>query len=224
MIAGSTIGRRALVGAGLASLGAAAAGTKHKLVVRTRASVTALPVLVAGVLGLIALLVLFSVAADRAGSIDRVFAPDQGQDMRARGLPTVLAAIRAYFPWGPGLGGFAPMFRMHEPFALLKLTFFNHAHNDLLEIALDAGVPGLLLVAAGVVWWTRASARAWRSGSGTPAQAGSAMLLLMLLASLVDYPVRTPLMMAMAVIAALWLGTGTVGETAPALPPEDQHL
>jgi hypothetical protein len=34
------------------------------------------------------------------------------------------------------------------------------------------------------------------------------MLLLLFLASVVDYPARTPMMMAMAVIAAYWLAAG----------------
>ena len=63
--------------------------------------------------------VLISVAAGRAVSINRALTVDAGQDMRARGLPTVLEMIRTYFPFGSGLGGFDPIFRIHEPFELL---------------------------------------------------------------------------------------------------------
>ncbi|WP_375390888.1 O-antigen ligase family protein [uncultured Sphingomonas sp.] len=172
------------------------------------------PVLVFGLLALVAIVVLASVAADRAVSIDRILEVDQGQEMRVRGLPTVLAMIHTYFPFGSGLGGFDPLFRMHEPFELLKLTFFNHAHNDVIEVVLDAGLAGACLLACAVGWWGWASVRAWRAGPrGTLAQAGSAILLLNLLASLVDYPVRTPAMMAMVVIAAVWLSDD--GASAP---------
>ncbi|RYF10932.1 MAG: O-antigen ligase domain-containing protein, partial [Oxalobacteraceae bacterium] len=171
----------------------------------------ALPTLIAGVVSGIAILVLASVAANRAVSIDRLFWADEGQDMRSRGLPTVLAMIRSYFPAGSGLGGFDPIFRMHEPFSLLKPTYFNHAHNDLLEIVLDAGFPGLLLLIIALLWWLGASARAWQAGAGMQhalPKLGSAMLLLILVASAFDYPARTPIMMAIGIIAAIWLSSG----------------
>ncbi len=75
--------------------------------------------------------------------------------------------IRTYFPVGSGLGGFDPLFRMHEPFELLKPTYFNHAHNDWLEIALDAGGAGIALLFGSILWWGMASARAWRSADGS---------------------------------------------------------
>jgi len=162
------------------------------------------PAVLAGIVGMVAISVLASVAADRAVSIDRMFTADIGQDMRGRALPTVLEIGRSYFPMGYGLGGFDPVFRMHEPFGLLNLTYFNHAHNDLIEVVLDAGLPGLLLLLAALLWWGRASVRAWRSGTSI-SRLGSATLLLIIAASLFDYPARTPLMMAMIVVAGMWL-------------------
>ena len=102
------------------------------------------------------------------------------------------------------------MFRMHEPLSLLKLTYFNHAHNDLIEIVLDAGLPGLALLVAGIAWWAMASLRAWRTEPGMDhalPKLGSAMLLFVLLASGFDYPARTPMIMAAIVLAASWLAS-----------------
>src|SRR3546814_10117899 len=95
------------------------------------------PALIAAIIGVVVLFVLVSIAADRAESIRRAFEINAGQDMRARGLPTVLSMIAAYFPAGAGFGGFDPIFRLHEPFRLLKPTYFNHAHNDFLAVVLD---------------------------------------------------------------------------------------
>ena len=169
------------------------------------------PALIAGVVAIIVVIVLLSIAADRAVSIDRAMAMDAGQDMRRRGLPVVIEMIRIYFPVGSGLGGFDPLFRMHEPFELLKPTYFNHAHNDFLEIVLDTGVAGLILLVASISWWVWASFRVWRGKENRvrlTGRLGSAMILLIFLASILDYPARTPTIMALLVLAAVWLSKG----------------
>lgn len=187
----------------------------------------AAPALIAGVVAVLGIFVLISIGADRAISIQRALAIDPGQDMRARGLPTVLEMVGLYFPVGAGLGGFDPLFRIHEPFDLLKFTYFNHAHNDFLEIALDAGIAGLALLAAAMVWWVWAGIQAWCAGSemrhAVP-QMGAVVLLLILGASAFDYPARTPLIMALVVIAAAWLGERDSGGRGLALPRKNHDL
>ena len=177
----------------------------------------AFPAAITATVGLIAIVVLASIVAGRAMSIDRIATGDVGDDMRVRGLPTVLAMAKAYFPIGTGLGGFDPVFRMHEPFALLKPTFFNHAHNDVLEVVLTAGLPGAVLLAVALGWWAWASVRAWRGEAALP-RLGSAMLLFVVIASLFDYPARTPLVMAIVVIAAVWLAKAQEDSKRSALP------
>lgn len=166
------------------------------------------PVMVVGIVGIVASLVLVSVAAGRVDSINRLFENDPGQELRIHALPTIWSMLLEYFPVGSGLGSFDPIFRIHEPFGLLKPTFFNHAHNDFIEVIVDAGLPGLLLLLAALCWWGWASVRAWRAGSERNAvlpKTGSAILLLVFLASIVDYPARTPMIMAWIVLAAVWL-------------------
>lgn len=177
------------------------------------------PAVIAGLIVVIAIFLLLSVAAGRAVSLDRLLAADTGQDMRTRGLPTVFSAIVTYFPVGSGLGGFDPIFRLNEPTALLKPTYFNHAHNDFLEIALDAGILGLIMLATGLAWVGWASVQAWRGGNRF-SKLGSAILLLVVTASLVDYPLRTPLILGIATIAAVWLSGRHAPDAGsrPALP------
>lgn len=179
------------------------------------------PALVAVIVGVVVAFVLASLMADRAVSISRLLAIGQSQDMRGRGLPVVLEMIGRYFPFGTGLGSFDPLFRVHESFGLLKPTFFNHAHNDFLEVVLDAGLPGVFLLLAGLGWWAWASLRAWRAGPGRHhalPRLGSAILFLVILASIVDYPARTPMIMAVVMIAAIWLSGGSQEADASALP------
>lgn len=166
----------------------------------------ALPALAAGIVALILGAVLVAFAADRAISLQRIFAADGVEDMRTRALPTVLTMIGTYFPIGSGFGGFDPVFRIHEPMALLKLTYFNHAHNDFLEIVLDGGLAGGLLLLAGMVWWGIATIGAWRAGpDAMEARTGSTLLGLTLIASAFDYPARTPMILAVIVIASVMM-------------------
>lgn len=182
-----------------------------------------LPWAIATALGVIvSTMVLISLKMGRAVSIDRIFVEGGGEDLRSTARPVVLAMIREYFPAGGGLGGFDPLFRMNEPFDMLKLGYFNRAHNDYLEIALDTGLAGMLLVGAAIGWWLRASVRAWRDPSKdrpSLAKVGSTMLLLVLLASIFDYPARTPLIMAFTVLAAVWLSRAEAAALPSRGPP-----
>lgn len=219
-----TSGSRAGILLGLVAILFALLMSRHALRRLTRKGPRwLLPTLAVGTVAVLAFFVMLLFVAGRAVSIDRTVLLDSDGDMRVRGLPTVLDMIQRYFPIGSGFGGFDTIFRRHEPFDLLKLTYFNHAHNDYLEIVLDGGIGALLLLAVAVLWWGSKAIRVWRGkDTGLMAQLGSAMLLLVLIASFFDYPVRTPMVMALAALAGLWLGERG-GESA-ALPHLDQQL
>ncbi|MBX3594747.1 O-antigen ligase family protein [Sphingomonas sp.] len=179
-----------------------------------------------GIVLLFGLLIAASVMSDRAVSIDRFMNSDITHDMRQRSFPTLMNMIWAYFPVGSGFGGFDQMFRFHEPLALLKPTYFNHAHNDLVEVVLDGGLASLLLMVAAALWWLRASIGAWFASPGDAMlpRLGSAMLLFVAIASAFDYPARTPMMMAVIVIAAIWLAQRPKSRPGTALPTPGQPL
>lgn len=167
-----------------------------------------LPTLVGVAVLVIAGIVALSFAADRADAITRLITLDSNEDMRTRARPTVLGMIALYMPFGSGFGGFDPIFRIHEPLALLDLTYFNQAHNDFLGIALDGGIAGVALLAAGILWWLVATIRIWRASADRTVslgRLGSAIVLLVLVASITDYPARTPTIMTILVIAGVWL-------------------
>jgi O-antigen ligase len=183
--------------------------------------------LVASIVAAVAIFVLISVAADRAVSIDRSLAEGSEQERRALAFPIIMQMIGTYFPAGSGLGAFDPVFRIHEPFEFLSLKYLNHAHNDFLEVVLDAGLPGLLVLLSAMLWWAWASLRAWRAGPSVrngPPKLGSALLFLVMMASVFDYPARTPMIMAMMVVAGVWLGGGLKSSQGAALPKSGQAL
>lgn len=186
-----------------------------------------LPTVIGAAFAVLMAFVLVSVVADRAVSIHRSLTTDVEQDMRSRAFPTVLNMTRAVFPMGIGLGSFDPAFRIQEPLSLLKPTYFNQAHNDIVEIVLDTGISGLVLLFTAFAWWFWASIRVWRNLGKRQflmPRLGSATTLLVFIGSVFDYPARTPLIMAVLVLAGVWLSSHSDGDEGTALPPSDHHL
>lgn len=215
-----------LLGVLALAIGSALVGVRLKRKLK-QAPKWAFPVLLALLLAALVGLILLSVAADRAVSIQRLILHNADEDLRQRAMPTILTMIELYLPLGSGFGGFDPVFRIHEPLTLLKPTYFNQAHNDFLGIVLDGGLPALALLLAALGWWLAATVRAWRDGPGEPAvlaRLGSAILLLVFVASAIDYPARTPTIMATIVIAATWLARRGADKALAALPAQHRHL
>jgi O-antigen ligase len=124
---------------------------------------------------------------------------------------TSQAAI-ANLPFGSGFGTFVPAYDEFAPRTLLARTYVNHAHNDWLELWLTGGAPAIILVIGFLAWFGVASFRLWsRSYPETPvldlalAQAASIVIVLLLLHSGVDYPLRTPTLSVLFAMACAFL-------------------
>jgi len=109
---------------------------------------------------------------------------------------------------GSGIGSFQEVYRRYEDPGAVNRWYANHAHNDYLEIALEGGVPAILLLVLFLTWWTRQARHAWLTPTGTPEQRAAAIAsAAILLHSSFDYPLRTAAIMAvMAVCVALLAG------------------
>lgn len=154
-------------------------------------------------------LIFLTLTLNRAEGVRRLMSTDVAGDVRARLFPRVLEMMTTYFPAGAGYGSFDPAFRRFERLADLKPTYFNQAHNDLLQIVIEGGILGAILLVGALTWLVVRSVRVWRAGaertSARLARLASFLLLLMIAASVVDYPLRTPLMSALFAIFAVWL-------------------
>lgn len=129
-------------------------------------------------------------------------------------LSTSARAMRDFLPWGSGLGSFASVYHLYEDPALVDNTYVIHAHDDYVELALETGVPGILLIIAFLAWWGRATWRSWRYvDAGTYARAASIASGAILLHSLVDFPLRTA---AISGVMAMSLGL-LIERPAPAM-------
>ena len=143
------------------------------------------------------------------------FAGPPGAEFRFEAWPIVAKAAGDTLPFGAGLGAFDPIFRAVEPLRLVAANYFNHAHNDYLELWLETGWLGAAMLAAFAVWFAMAAARAWTRGGGLGGAASLAALVLMA-QSVVDYPLRTE---ALAVWFAFCCGVLAAPDTLRSAPP-----
>ncbi len=164
----------------------------------------------AAVVTLVAIPLIFVGSSSLQGVFDR-FAADQLTDERPVMVRVTLLAAGAMMPFGSGLGSFVPTFQMFEkPRDLFAGTFANHAHNDLLELALETGLGGLLLLCAFIVWLALRARRAWatpqRPGIDAYLQDAAIVVIMLFLGhSLVDYPLRTSALLSVFAIACALL-------------------
>lgn len=125
------------------------------------------------------------------------------EEQRFDTAPVVAATAWRNQPIGAGLGSFPSVYAGAEPVEIMGGKFFNHAHNDYLEIWLETGVLGVATLLGFIAWWASRSYRVWTLPT-TPgrnlARAGASAVALLLVHSLVDYPVRT---LALAAVLGL---------------------
>ena len=118
---------------------------------------------------------------------------DVADDLRWQYLQYGWQVAKASLPWGSGAGSFREVYAPFEPVGAMREVHALHAHNDLLQTAIELGVPGLLLVLAYVavlaisVRKTPIAVTEWRGILGAAAVA----VFLPLVHSFVDYPLRT---------------------------------
>jgi O-Antigen ligase len=177
--------------------------------------------LILGGLGVLAL-GLLTLIYSRAEALERFWSEDPS-DSRTEFAIISIDMVRTYFPWGSGSGSFVEAYQLAEPGRMLDATYLNRAHNDWLETAVTLGLPGIIFLAVvtcGYVWH---SSILWRHRNTSRrliilGRLGSVAIGMVALASLSDYPVRTPIMMSVMVVFTLWfLGGRRTERTATSL-------
>jgi len=127
---------------------------------------------------------------------------------RFEAWPTILAAAASLQPAGGGLGSFDAVYRSVEPVELMTPLFFNHAHNEYLELWLEGGILFPILYILITAWFFKSTWRAWRgrtTEASKLARAASIAVVLLLLHSIVDYPLRTQALACLAALSAACL-------------------
>jgi O-antigen ligase len=154
-------------------------------------------------IGAVALVFLLSTQFALFRILDRFDAVQLTNGRIAFARNTIEAAT-ATMPFGAGLGAFIPMYAMFEkPRDLIAGAYANHAHNDFLEMWLETGVIGLILLGIFIIWLINRSLEIWRKSQAVEfgvdqalSRASTVIIALLLAHSLVDYPLRTGALMA----------------------------
>ena len=117
-------------------------------------------------------------------------------------------------PLGSGLGSFEAVYRLYERPEAIDPTYVNHAHNDYLELALEAGIPAILWILAFLAWWALCAGSRWIGDANDPwAKAGTIASAAILAHSFVDFPLRTS-----AIAAVFALAIGLMAQWRPVTP------
>lgn len=153
--------------------------------------------------------------------------PDPSVHSRQYIFQTTAEAVADFMPWGSGLGSFRRIYAVYEDHDRLDpRTYVPHAHNDYLELALETGVPGLVVLLLFLIWWGRAAWRAWaRPDAGDYARAAAIASAAILVHSLVDFPLRTAAISAcFALCLALMIQRRPPLATEPATLRPTRHV
>lgn len=134
-----------------------------------------------------------------AESLSRLVSVEAADDLRVLIMGDVLEIVETFFPIGAGFGSFPTVYASFERIEVMTFKYVNHAHNDLLEILIEGGAAALLLLVVFLTWWVGAAHRAFsgRERTGPSKQAAKVATIatgLLMLASITDYPLRTPLL------------------------------
>lgn len=122
------------------------------------------------------------------------------EDDRPRYWRDTAVAVAQFWPIGSGIGTFPKVYATVQSIDTVGIQYVNNAHNDWLELVLEAGAPAValmalflwILVQSGLSLWRTARAKG-EAAVGTAAFVG---ILLLLVHSLFEYPLRMLSLMA----------------------------
>lgn len=177
---------------------------------------TIVPVLVAlGVVGTIGWMVRqidFSAVYYRFEQLSKLQANDPSVVSRQLAREAATEMLGDYWVRGVGAGGFRylyPEYIKHKPMIYERgMYFWEHAHNDWLQIPIELGLTGILLVVAGAGWiaWVWFRGGGWRHPLVLMIGLGAGQVMAH---AVMDFPFQNPAILvtwwALLVISLRWL-------------------
>jgi O-antigen ligase len=114
-------------------------------------------------------------------------------DDRWTTFENTVEAIKVFFPVGSGPGTFPDIYRAFQP--VDQMLFINHAHNDYLELLLEMGLLGGMIIIAFLFLYVTGWTTLYRQRTDQMhlfQVASGISLFILLLHSLVDFNLHTP--------------------------------
>lgn len=155
----------------------------------------------AGLAGVILLSIVPLLGETRLGTVADRF--EQGDGQRSLIWEDAGFAAQRYWPLGAGMGTFDEVFQVDESLEYISPRRAGRAHNDYLELAIEAGAFGMALAFGWALWIIFAAWRALATPQQWPAIAGTGILIAIALQSLLDFPLRNQTMLCIAAFALL---------------------
>ena len=151
---------------------------------------------------IVVLIVIAFMLFDRIPAMRSLANVSHFDDLRWRLLPVLQEMMSTFWLVGSGFGSFEEVYHIFEPSELLAPAYVNQAHNDLAQLIIEGGVAACVLLGGTVVWFVR---RLLQIGAATRQRLAallfwSVVATTVVFASLVDYPLRTPLFQFVVII------------------------
>ncbi|NQY14321.1 MAG: O-antigen ligase family protein [Henriciella sp.] len=127
---------------------------------------------------------------------------------------TTWQAIQDHWLFGAGLGSYPSIIPLYEEPDTVTSTYLARAHNEYLQIFLEAGLLGIAVIGAAFVWLGQRALAIWRHEHKSSMIAFRKVALIsigvILLHSIIDFPARSP---AIAAFLALFVGIISVADS-----------
>jgi O-antigen ligase len=153
--------------------------------------------------------VIFAIQFGMQRAMSR-FEADPFSDLRTALSPATIALALENLPLGTGLGTFEQTYAVSEADTNLFSGYANRAHNDWAEFLLETGLPGAVAAGLFLIWLTIRTIAVWKgpphSGDIVILKKGASLIIVLLLIhSTVDYPLRTTALSSIFAFAAALL-------------------
>ncbi|QIQ87552.1 MAG: O-antigen ligase family protein [Erythrobacter sp.] len=149
----------------------------------------------------IALMVAAFFLLERTPAFEDLLARNAFEDLRARIWPSLTEMMSTFWFLGSGFGSFEEVYHIFEPTALLLPSYVNQAHNDWAQLVIEGGLPAIALLVI-LLGWIASTIRQLFARGGQSMQRAlfwMALIAILAAASIVDYPLRTPIFQVLGV-------------------------
>jgi O-antigen ligase len=141
---------------------------------------------------------------DRTPAFEDILARSSFEDLRWSIWPFLKDMMQTHWLFGTGFGSFDKVYQIYEPTDLLMRAYVNQAHNDWAQVVIEGGLPAVMIAFAAIIWLAGSIRSIW-SRRKAAAIFWLAIFAILGAASLVDYPLRTPIIQSLALWLALVL-------------------